>query len=304
MLERFAHRGRLHVVAPAGERGDPADRRADDHGDEPAGQAARQSHVRGPGDQHDRKACQADPRCFPHLERRTHRDEGNRNAGQRTQHRRPRRHCAQLRPDEGAEQDDDADDEAPGESAVPGEHRVLGLQVHRQHDQEHDDEHVRHAGAVRHRGHVAAALGLAELPCEIGVEQVAQRQGDSQRGQDAPEYRIGGQLNDPQAEAGQDDHVEQYVGEQAEEAVPVPGNPQPYRTCVGASVHVLPPCCQPEWTRAVPARAASAIDAPSCLPWHLKTFCHRRRRARRRFRVRIEREIAALRYTRASRRMP
>ena len=44
---------------------------------------------------------------------------------------------------------------------VPRDDRVLRLQVHRQHDQEHDDEHVRHARAVRHRGDVAAALLLA-----------------------------------------------------------------------------------------------------------------------------------------------
>ena len=124
-------------------------------------------------------------------------------------------------------QHDDADDEAPREPGVPRDDRVLGLEVHRQHDQEHDDEHVRHARAVRHRGDVAAALLLAELPREVRVEQVAERQRDAERRQDAAEHRVRGQLHDAEAEPGQHDHVEQHVGEEAEEAVPVARHPEP-----------------------------------------------------------------------------
>ena len=110
---------------------------------------------------------------------------------------------------------------------------ILGLEVHRQHDQEHDDEHVRHAGAVRHRGDVAAAFLLAELPREIRVEEVAERQRDAERRQDAAEHRVRGQLHDAEAEPGQHDHIEQNVGEQTEEPVPVSRHPEPdfARTC-------------------------------------------------------------------------
>ena len=226
MSERFAHGGGLHVVAPSGERHRPADHGADDHGGESAGEPARESDIPRPRDQHDREAHEPDPRRLPHLERRAHRDERDRDSRQRSQHRRARRHRADHRTDERAGQHDDADDEAPGEAGVPRDDRVLRLQVRRQHDQEHDDEHVRHARAVRHRGHVAAALFLRELIREIRVEQVAERQRDAQRGQDAAEHRVGRQLDDPEAEAGQHDHVQQHVGEQPEESVPVARHPQ------------------------------------------------------------------------------
>ena len=205
--------------------------RADDHRDEPARHAARQPDVRGPRDQHDREAHEADPRHFPHLERRTHRDERDRDAGERAEHRRARRQRAHRGPTKAPSSTMTPMMKHQASPAMPGEHRVLGLQVHRQHDQEHDDEHVRHAGAVRHRRDVAAAFGLAELPREVRIEQVAERQRDAERRQDAAEHRVGGQLDDAEAEAGQDDDVEQDVGEQAEEAVPVARHPERDFTC-------------------------------------------------------------------------
>ena len=50
---------------------------------------------------------------------------------------------------------------AQARPGLPGQDRVVGLQVDRQHDHEDDDEHVRHARPVGHRRHVAAALLLA-----------------------------------------------------------------------------------------------------------------------------------------------
>jgi hypothetical protein len=242
LRQRLGHVGGLHVVAPAGERSDPADRRADEHRDEAARQAARKPHVRGPRDQHDREARQADPGRLPHLERRAHRDERDRDAGQGAEHRRARGECAQLRADECAEQDDDADDEAPREPADPRDHRVLCLEVDREHHQEDDDEHVRHARPVRHRGDVAAAFLLAELPREVRVEEVAERQRDAERRQDAAEHGVGGKLDDAEAQPRQHDHVQQHVGEQAEEAVQVARHPQARHVCGGGlCVHRLPP---------------------------------------------------------------
>jgi DNA-binding protein H-NS len=64
------------------------------------------------------------------------------------------------------------------------------------------------------------------LPREVRVEEIAERQRDAERRKDAAEHRVGRQLHDPEAEAGQHDHVQQYVGEEPEESVPIAGNPQ------------------------------------------------------------------------------
>ena len=116
--------------------------------------------------------------------------------------------------------------------------RVLRLQVHRQHDHEHDDEHVRHARAVRHRRDVGAALPLRELVGEVRVVEVADRQRDAERRQDAAEHDVGRQLDHAQAQAREHDHVEHDVGEQPEEAVPVARDPPPDLACCGS------PCCR------------------------------------------------------------
>src|ERR1700730_828560 len=84
---------------------------------------------------------------------------------------------------------------------------------------------MRHARPVRHRGHGAAALGLGEPPGEIGIGQIDDRQGDAERRQDPAEDNVLGQLDDAEAEAGDHDDVEQYVGEQAEEPIPIPRHP-------------------------------------------------------------------------------
>ena len=116
----------------------------------------------------------------------------------------------------------------------------LVLQVDRQHDQEDDDEHVRHARAVGHRGDVAAPLGLGEAPGEVGVVEVADRQRDAERRQDAPEHDVLGQLDHAERQPGQHDDVEQDVGEQPEERVPVARHPEPGRARTSV-VHVPVP---------------------------------------------------------------
>ena len=50
---------------------------------------------------------------------------------------------------------------------------------------------------------------LGQLLGEVGVEQVAERQGDAERRQDPPEDDVGRQLDDAQAQAGQHEDVEQ-----------------------------------------------------------------------------------------------
>ena len=57
---------------------------------------------------------------------RPHRDEAQRDAGQRAKQRRTRRDLADERPDEGTDQHDHADDERPGQTGLPRPHRVAG----------------------------------------------------------------------------------------------------------------------------------------------------------------------------------
>ena len=74
---RAAHRGRLHQAAPAKHRGDPGHRGADDDGRESARHVAGQGDVGHPADHDDGERDEGDPRHFPALEGRAHRDEGD-----------------------------------------------------------------------------------------------------------------------------------------------------------------------------------------------------------------------------------
>ena len=108
----------------------------------------------------------------------------------------------------------------------------MRLEIGGQHDHEDDDEHVRHARPVGQGGDVACGPPAGELTGEVAVEQVAERQRDAQRGQDAPEHHVRRQVHDAEAEAGQHDHVQQHVGEQSEESVPVARTPKgEHRRC-------------------------------------------------------------------------
>ena len=71
---------------------------------------------------------------------------------------------------------DDADHERPRQAGLPGLHRILGVQVDRQHDHEDDDEHVRHAGAVRQCRDVGAVLArpaAARGTCSRGCPRIS-----------------------------------------------------------------------------------------------------------------------------------
>ena len=174
-----------------------------------------------------------------HLERRAHRDERHRDAGQRPEHRRARRVLPDRRADERADHDDDADEERPGEPGLPGLHDVAGPAEDRQHDHERHEEVVRHGRSVRHRRDVVAAFLPRELIRQVGVEQVAERQRDRQGRQDPAEDRVGRQLHDEQHERRQHEHVEQDVRAEAEECVPVARNPEPRPECAGIRGHVV-----------------------------------------------------------------
>ena len=226
LRKRFADRRRLHIAAPAEQHGDPGHDRADDHRGQAARHAERQAHVRHPADQDDRERHERDPGHLPHLEARPHRDERDRDARERAEHGRPRRVLANGRADERAEQHDHADDERPGQTRLPGQDRIVGLQVDRQHDEEHDDEHVRHARAVGHRRDAATPLGLGEAPGEESVVEIAERERDAERRQNAAVDDVLGHVHHAERQACEHDDIEQDVGEQPEEAVPVARHPQ------------------------------------------------------------------------------
>ncbi len=103
---------------------------------------------------------------------------------------------------------------------------IAGLERDRQHDHEHDDEHVRHADARRQRADVGASGPLRETIREPRV--VARRQRHHQPGgrQDAPEHELVGHLEDEAQKARQHEHVDEDVGAEAEERVPVARRPQ------------------------------------------------------------------------------
>ena len=119
-----------------------------------------------------------------------------------------------------------ADDERPGQTQAPSQNRIVGLEIHGQHDQEHDDEHMRNARSVRERRNVIAAFAFREFPGHPRVEKIADRQRDAQRRQNTREHDFGRQFHDAQAQARQHDDVEQHVGEEAEKAVPIAGDPR------------------------------------------------------------------------------
>ena len=125
---------------------------------------------------------QGDPQRLEHLRGGPHRDERDRDARERAEHRRLRRVLADVRPDERPDQHDDPDDERPRQAGRPGRQRVVRPQVDRQHDHEDDDEHVRHRRPVGHRRDVRSSLAGGEPAREVGVVDVA----DQGAGRPAP----------------------------------------------------------------------------------------------------------------------
>ena len=73
------------------------------------------------------EADHADHRVHEHLERRPHRDEGDRHAGERAEQRGARRHVPDVGRDEAADHQDEALEEHPDEAGLPALDRVAGL---------------------------------------------------------------------------------------------------------------------------------------------------------------------------------
>ena len=113
------------------------------------------------------------------------------------------------------------------EPGLPALDRIAGRDRDRQHDHEHDDEHVRHADARRQRADVGAA-GLLREP--VGEPRVVHRAtGTSSArppGRMRPNTRSSGIFSTKRSRPGQHQQVDEDVGAEAEERVPVARRPQ------------------------------------------------------------------------------
>ncbi len=101
----------------------------------------------------------------------------------------------------------------------------MRLQIDRQHDQEDDDKHVRHARPIRHRRYIVAPVVLGEPPSEVGVVQIAERQCDAESRKDPAIDDIRRQVDDMQTKSGQHYDVQNDIGEQTKKPVPIARDP-------------------------------------------------------------------------------
>ena len=203
----------------------PCDQHADGDGDQTGRNAFRVTHASKPAHHDDGKAGQADNRRHEHSQRRKHRDERHRNASQRAKQRGAWRNHADIGGDEAADHQNEALEENPDEARFPALDRITGRQGDRQHDHERDDKHVRHADARRHGADVTAAGFLGQLIGEIRVVKRAQAHHQAERRQDAAKHNGVRHLDDEAQQAGQCQHVDENVGAEAEEGVPVAWRP-------------------------------------------------------------------------------
>ena len=122
-------------------------------------------------------------------------------------------------------------DEHPGEARLPGLDRIVGPEQDRQHDHEGDDEHVRHAGARRQGADVGAAGLLGQPIGEPGVVHRAEEQHQPGGGKNSAEHQRIRHLQHEAQQPGQHENVDQNIGAETEEGVPVARNPVALTPC-------------------------------------------------------------------------
>src|SRR6204780_4119769 len=167
----------------------PGDERAGRNGDQAARHVPEVAHAAEPVRQDNGEADHADERRLEHQKAGPHRNEGDGNAGERTEQRRARRDLANDRRDEAARHQDEALDEHPGQSRLPGLDRIVGPEQDRQHHHESDDEHMRHAGA-RRQGADVRSPGLLSQPIgEPSVIDRAEEQHQPEGWKNSPEHQ-------------------------------------------------------------------------------------------------------------------
>ena len=102
---------------------------------------------------------------------------------------------------------------------------IAGLQRDRQHDHKGDDEHVRHADARRQRADIVASGLLGEPIGQPRIVERGQTEHQPGGGQDASEDDVVRHLQHEAQESRQREQVDEDVGSEAEEGVPVSGHP-------------------------------------------------------------------------------
>ena len=204
----------------------PPDQHAGGDCDETRGNAAWILHSAEPAREDDGEADQTDLRRHVHFERGPHRNEGDRDTGKCAEQCRSRRDPADVGRDEAADHQDETLEEHPDEAGGPALHRIAGFQRDRQHDHERDDEHVRHTDARRQRADVVPA----RLQCQpIGKPRVVKggkAHHQAERRQDAAEYERIRHLQHEAQQPGEHQHVDEDVGAEPEERIPVSWRPQ------------------------------------------------------------------------------
>ena len=139
---------------------------------------------------------------------------------------------ADDRSEKAARHQHEALDEDPRQAGLPPLHGVPRGQLDRQHDDERDDEHVRHADPRGQRAHVRSTRLLRQPIGERRIVHGAHAHHHPRGRQDALEHQVGGHLQDVAKEAGERQQVDEDVGAEAEECVPVAGRPQDRAKCV------------------------------------------------------------------------
>ena len=218
----------------------PGDHHADGDGDQAGRDALRIAHAAEPAHHDDGKAGKPDDRRHEHFQRRAHRDEGDRHAGERAEQGGARRDLAHDGRDEAADHQDEALEEHPDQAGFPALDRVAGLERDRQHDHEGDDEHMRHADARGQGADVAAAGFLRQAIGEPGVVEGGQAHHQAQSPAGCGRTRCVRHLEHEAQQAGEHQHVDQDVGAEAEEGVPVARRPQCRFEACRCAHHLLP----------------------------------------------------------------
>jgi hypothetical protein len=206
--------------------GAPGHHHPEQDGDEAGGNPAGITQAAEPGEEDDGEGDDTDDGCRDHLQGRTHGDEGDGDAGQGAEERGARRDPPDHGGDETADHQDEALDEDPGEPRLPGLQRIAGGELDRQHDHEDHDEHVRHADAGGQRADVVAPGRPGEPIGEPSVIGGGEAEHQPDGGQDAPEGDGVGHAQHEAEQAGEHQQVDEDVGAEAEERVPVSRHPE------------------------------------------------------------------------------
>ena len=154
----------------------------------------------------------------------------------------PRRDSAYDRREEATDHQDEALKEHPDQASLPTLDRIVRLKRDREHYHESDDKHVRHAHARWQRADVLAAGFQGEPVGEPRVIHGRKAHHQAKGGQDAAENKRIRHLQHEPQQACKHQHVDQDVGPEPEERVPVAGNPQgwSFQVCCSRHHHTLP----------------------------------------------------------------